>query len=361
MGLFDRFKSNNEEEYEGKTSFTDLENLIKINNEIILDSDVVLHKNEKNEFKDYGIEIRKDNLVIDGNGFTIDGKNKACILLISGKNIIIKNIKFINGVADDGGAIKIIDGSVEIIDCEFINNKANDIGGGGAIHNKGQLKIFGSKFLKNVSKKNGGAIRNYQGNVEIIDCEFNDNKTKSNHEGKNSFGFKAPDGGGAAIFSEGQLKLIDTNFFNNEATHYGSAIYNDFKSDMTLERCEFKGNNTLLNGGTIFNYEEAHADIENCKFIQNISAAYGEDYYGGGAIYNYGQIDLKNSIFSKNTAMRSGGAINNHKGGIINIINCEFINNDAKNGGAIFTDEKSAVTLDNSNFEDNKPDDLQSG
>ena len=57
--------------------------------------------------KNTGILINKDNFILNGNGHTIDGKNQARIFNITGNNITINNLIFINGNMsdDDGGAI----------------------------------------------------------------------------------------------------------------------------------------------------------------------------------------------------------------------------------------------------------------
>ena len=68
--------------------------------EIVLDRDIVLGKREESKYE-MGIELDVDDLVIDGNGFTIDAKEKARIFKVTGKNIIIKNITLKNGLTQE--------------------------------------------------------------------------------------------------------------------------------------------------------------------------------------------------------------------------------------------------------------------
>ena len=63
--------------------------------EIVLDSDIILGENESSD-SPYIIKLDVNGLVIDGNGYSIDGKNKTCMFICTGENIIIKNITIKN-------------------------------------------------------------------------------------------------------------------------------------------------------------------------------------------------------------------------------------------------------------------------
>ena len=74
-------------------------------------------------FNTEGISINKD-LTIDGRGYTIDGDKKSRIFKVIDCNVVFKNITFINGHADVGGAMW--GGSA--VNCDFNGNYA-DYGG----------------------------------------------------------------------------------------------------------------------------------------------------------------------------------------------------------------------------------------
>ena len=96
-----------------------------------------------------GIKLDVDDLVIDGNGHTIDAQEKTRIFYCTGKNITIKNITLKNG---------------------FIK------GSGGAIHNTGEIKITESALHDNMAE-NGGAICNYnEKSFNIKNCKLENNK-----------------------------------------------------------------------------------------------------------------------------------------------------------------------------------------
>ena len=78
--------------YEFFKNFKYLDELIHSGaKEIILDSDIFLDSNEELEYLK-GIELDVNNIVIDGNGHTIDANGKARIFKSSSRNIMIKNI-----------------------------------------------------------------------------------------------------------------------------------------------------------------------------------------------------------------------------------------------------------------------------
>ena len=161
MGFFNKFKSNEKETSSRKTKgFKYLDKLIHgSNKEIILDYDIELKTGFLGD-KDYedGIQLDVNNLVIDGNGHTIDGMNKIRIFNIKATNIILKNITFKNGSHRVGSAINIesnpvnsnhVKFKIQLIDCNFINNE----GTYGAISNKGLLSLKNVTFEDNKSDK----------------------------------------------------------------------------------------------------------------------------------------------------------------------------------------------------------------
>ena len=135
--------------------------------EISLNEDICLETYER-DYYEGGIELDIDDLVIYGNGHTIDAMDKTRIFIITGKNITLKNITFKNGHShknydnpnnNHGGAIKVNHSSnLKIENCKFINNSSEEYGG--AIHNLSKLIIKESLFTKNIAKEDGGAIQN---------------------------------------------------------------------------------------------------------------------------------------------------------------------------------------------------------
>ena len=144
-----------------RCSFIDLYNMINsadAGSVITLEHDYSFCDLFDSEFVN-GIPITK-NIVIDGNGHTIDAKGLARIFNISsGVVVTIENINLTNGNASDGGAIYASSGSdVTVINSIFDNNVA--IGTGGAIYSVGVLNVNGSTFENNVAESGSGVFAN---------------------------------------------------------------------------------------------------------------------------------------------------------------------------------------------------------
>lgn len=75
--------------------------------------------------------------------------------------------------------------------------------------------------------------------------------------------------------------------------------------------------------------------------------------FDGGAIYNNGVLTVNSCIFMNNDA-RNGGAIYNNDDGVLTVNSCKFTNNTADNGGAIYSKNKhNILTINNSEFKEN--------
>ncbi|AWX31698.1 toll/interleukin-1 receptor domain-containing protein [Methanosphaera sp. BMS] len=100
-----------------------------------------------------GIVIKKDNITIEGNNHTIDANGKVRIFEIKGKNVTLKNITFKNGYANDfGGAIRNEEGQINLINCKFINNTAKENGNDISNTPESEIKIENCEFSQNNDK-----------------------------------------------------------------------------------------------------------------------------------------------------------------------------------------------------------------
>ena len=136
-------------------NFKEFEQLINSGAEDInLTEDVIL---EDFEEEDYiaGIEINADNLIIDGNGHTIDGNKKTPLLNINEYNVTLRNFRFKNGYSECSGGAIINNGCLTVESCDFLNNSSDDYGG--AIYTNSKLHIKDSRFIENRADY-GGAI-----------------------------------------------------------------------------------------------------------------------------------------------------------------------------------------------------------
>lgn len=165
-------------------------------------------------------------------------------------------------------------------------------------------------------------------------------------------------------------------------------------SSPTIRNCIFR-NNSATDGGGMFNSRYSSPEISNTSFISNIAGNSGGAVYntrnnaviahsifnsnqahgtghnfGGGAIYSNAQNASEGPVIissgfinnSVSTTEARGGAIfNNMNPGTASIEHCEFFNNAAQYGGAIYSSsgndtnrDASEIVIDSSVFEGNE-------
>jgi uncharacterized repeat protein (TIGR01451 family) len=179
--------------------------------------------------------------------------------------------------------------------------------------------------------------------------------------------------GGAYLLNTGNLTVINCQFENNYAGRHGGAIgvaSNYHSNPITIKDSSFKNNSAQFNGGSIY---ASDLEVENSYFEMNrILTRSSTDFTLieqkglGGAICSV-DSRIKNSLFKNNSVLNSGyyqieeggGAITSLK--VLTVDNCEFMDNTALKGGAIFAiaafdsylNPSNYVKIINSNFHDN--------
>ncbi len=132
---------------------------------------------------------------------------------------------------------------------------------------------------------------------------------------------------------------------------YGGAIEVTSDSRMTIENATIKSNAAEVEGGAIVNFGDV--ELSNCEFEENTASD------RGGAIFSNSQASLLiiKTDFLKNTSKDTGGSIINQPGGKVAADNCSFRQNRAEEGGAVYAVAKDDVDMESSTFRDNVPDD----
>ena len=340
-------------------SFNELQSIIDSN----YGSTIVLDKSYAYSANDKTIEI-KDSIIIDGNGFTIDGKNAVQIMNVTSNDVTIRNLTFVNGLlrryypgtAPDtswtgyfGADISWIGDNGRIENCIFENSTLNPplpttmvTAGfyqyGGALY----LQNFTNGVVNNCTFRNLRALAG--GGIYIWSTEEDSNITISNSSFVNCTAYEWRAGGGAILVGAKKVNITQCNFTDNSAVQGGAVlIMHGSRYDTTVPNSTYprRGISYMPGDGTV---------IEDCKFTNNTGGVIeGESGgYGGSAVY-IGAPDciIRDSTFDNNTNGMNGGGyggaimilINNPsasdapKGVNATIFNCNFTGNNASSSG----------------------------
>ncbi|KAL9649352.1 hypothetical protein ABK040_016180 [Willaertia magna] len=119
-----------------------------------------------------------------------------------------------------------------------------------------------------------------------------------------------------------RLFLTNNQFFNNHAISENSSHFKIKDVTKVTGNTLYFENCTSLNEGGALSIYHSDFSIENSKFINNIS------YKKGGAIYSdKGYISISESLFKENKAIISGGAMHSESFIVKFIFESNFINN----------------------------------
>jgi predicted outer membrane repeat protein len=149
------------------------------------------------------------------------------------------------------------------------------------------------------------------------------------------------DGGAVYIGVGSTLNLTGYQFSGNNSGWFGGAIANF--GTLNLRFGGFSGNNAAATGkgGAIFNHTGATLSIQDSNFIGNTAAF-------GGAVFSNGALAIQRAVLSGNTATQ-GGAINSD--GTLFLTNVLVSGNNATSlGGGLVCFGNGICTLTNDTF-----------
>ena len=277
----------------------------------------------------------------NGAAIEVTDTNKAIAGTIAGS-------KFTNNKAQYGGAIDICEGNIKITDSEFVNNSADVEGGAidiNTVNGNPEVSISDSKFINN-SASYGGAIVNVK-DLTVRNTEFVNNTPDAIF---NYVGFGGNLDLGIENFTDLQnaIGLVTGTLTLNQNVVMTDDEAANFVNGVIINkniRIDGKGHTIdAKNLGRIFEIDGGFAVT-----LTNVTLTNGKAD-NGGAIYNFGNLDLVHVNFVNNTA-KYGGAIMNYAYGLV-LDDSTFTNNTAKIGGAIYNSADCFV-VGNSTFVNN--------
>jgi CSLREA domain-containing protein len=232
-----------------------------------------------------------EDLTIKGPVTISGGGHSAIIEIGTAIELRLENLTLIDGYESGSGGALLLpsDGEVEIVNCKFQNNSADS--NGGAIDSGGAtLTIRKSAFEGNSANMQGGAV-SAGGLLTIEDTSFEKN---------------VANGGGAVNCTDGKLTIDHGTFRNNQAagkqtpggfTDGGGAVKTGCELAIANSTFEFNEAEGPFGGGAMLIVSSPQASyIEDSTFNENTAN-------GGGAILcSFGTVGIQRSEFTLNLA-----------------------------------------------------------
>jgi parallel beta-helix repeat protein len=302
------------------------------------------------------ITFRKET-VLDGGGLvTLSGGGTSRILLLDSgydqatPRLVVQRLTFRDGnsppggadTAVGGGAIYRDGGSLTVVDCLFLDNRAPSPGqdvAGGAIYafGGGETVVVGSTFTGN-SASNGGAIGSLNGDLTIVNSAFTSNSATG------SGGNPGQGGCGGAIYLDGgheKTSLCGVRIAGNRAGAIGGGVFrvsNDSTGSFTMNATAVDSNQVTPTGsgnaGGLY-LQGLRLTVTNSAITRN------QAFTNGGIWIHTSAVQMTNVTVAENTAFGSnGGGLWLSNGPTGTLLNCTIADNRSTGtdtvAGAIF-------------------------
>jgi C1A family cysteine protease len=315
----------------------DVDNIINytfkdLNNHINWSEDVleIMHDYTFNNESDDGpVVIGKSNFTINGNNHVLDGNRQSGIFNITGNNVTINNLVFINGNSTKGGAIYAT-GQITLNNVTFINNNASR--GGAIAHCDNVINCSNSRFIDNSAKERGPSIFLDNATLNICNSFVTSN-------GSDKYG---------QIYASSSIVNIDNSEFINLSSDYASALYLEY-CEISIINSRFVNLTAEKSAGAIAVKHSGNVHIQECEFVNTKS------FKNAGAILvDYGMESCNSTlidcVFYNASSMIGGAYI--QLGGNLFLNNSNFTGNKAHVGGAVYISFTNS-TIDNCIFDSN--------
>ena len=298
-------------------------------------------------------------MTIDGWGHQISGDKLHQIFVVFNHDLAINNLRIVDGhSAEHGGAKYVHGGEVKLSNSSIRDSIALE--NGGAIYaTYGGVTVIESEISRNVAV-NGSAVYLDQGSLNVSESAISDNVARRD---------------GTISVWRGEAAVVDSKIERNIANEDAGGIW-AVDSCIEIRHSAVNANRALARGGGLL-LARTDATIVDTTISNNLA---GND---GGAIFwdrpftdfgrLGGELHISDSGLTGNRAVERGGALfanihdffvsnstihNNIAGGNGGALYSEaregtfthvtFMQNQALNGGGIFSRKPDAITLRNS-------------
>ncbi len=229
--------------------------------------------------------------------------------------LTMMNITFTNNTAIYGGAIYYTgNGTYSVTNCSFINNNATAVDNYGIPMSvttysiEGGWKVFVSTVIKDISKsfliyaispRQGIAsiVTDVLDVVKLVDADTNDIEAA----------------GGAIYMIKSVSLTVNNSVFTNNTASIGGGICNVGNGTLIIINSQFTGNAAGV-GGAVYCNNLGPLNATNNIFNGNCAHGGGAIGYTGTESSQWGNLTVKENIFSHNDASLGGSVYDNFKG-----------------------------------------------
>jgi predicted outer membrane repeat protein len=161
---------------------------------------------------------------------------------------------------------------------------------------------------------------------------------------------------GGCLYNRQSVVTVENVTFNNCVANQGGGVYN-YKGTITISDSTFTNNRAANDGGGLAAPGNGGTvNIYNSTFNGNRA-----ELNGGGVFIIGGFLNVANSLFENNEAVAQvqfsgigGGIYTDKDPTIVNVTGTRFVNNKAYEGGGLFADRGTTLTMSYSEFVGNR-------
>ncbi|TKJ41038.1 hypothetical protein CEE37_05065 [candidate division LCP-89 bacterium B3_LCP] len=192
-------------------------------------------------------------------GFCLITSSSSSGIECSAPELVVENSTITDNEAMMGAGIHALDGaSVEISECEFLNNLAEQHGGGIYFENASGNVVdsyFEGNRAENTIRGKGGGVSTQTAVVTVEGCIFTQN-------------YAGLSGGAIGLVSSSGSVVSRCVCYDNSTSNQGGAIMLKWTSGL-VQNCTLDDNNTSNSGGAIHISRDSFLDLKNCAVTNN--------------------------------------------------------------------------------------------
>ncbi|MEY8437030.1 hypothetical protein AAK967_04700 [Atopobiaceae bacterium 24-176] len=263
----------------------------------------------------YGGGVYVDKATLSMTGGSIEGNDAvhgAGVYCVGRGHVEVAGGRIANNRALHRGGGVYSTGTVVLEEGDVAENRASF---GGGVFNAGTLREESAVISGNTADSGAGLYN--RGTAEV--------------EGGSIVGNAADgvQGSGGGVYNTGTLRLGEGIIAGNRALYTGGGLYNTRSGTVSMDGAGLS-NNRALYGGGIYNARGKVA-IESGDIVDNCA---NSTQFGGGGIYNTGQLRCERATIVHNASQGMGGGIYNV--GSVRLGPSGLARNEAMSGGALY-------------------------